>query len=342
MRAAVITGLGGIDRITLAELPTPAPRDGEVRVRVRAASINHLDIWVRTQRAAGPFPHVLGSDASGAVDAIGAGVAGLSPGDEVVLHPAIGCGACVSCLRGEVSLCDAFRLVGAATPGVYAEYACAPQECWFPKPPSLSFEEAACLGVNFVTAWRMVVSRAQVRPGMTVLVTGIGGGVAIAAMQIALLAGARVLVTSSSAQKLERARSLGASEGIDYRREDVAARARALTGGAGVDVVIDSAGEAAYASNLAALRKGGRLVNCGITTGFNPPADIRQIYARQLEVIGSTMGSRADFAEVLRLAGAGRLHPIVDSVFALEDIALATRKLEAGEQFGKLVLRIDG
>lgn len=338
MRAAFIRKHGDIDAIELGELPEPTPGPTDVVVKVHAASLNHLDVWVREARAAGPFPFILGSDAAGTVASVGAAVRSLKPGDEVVLYPAVGCGACDSCLAGEVSLCAAFKIVGAGTQGVFADLAMAPEGAWVKKPARLSFEEAACLAVNFVTAFRMVVSRGRVRPGQTVLVTGIGGGVAIAALQTARLAGARVIVTSSSQVKLERARELGADAGILYRSEDVAERVLALTGGRGVDLVIDSAGEATYAQNLASLRKGGRLVCCGITTGANPPADLRQIYVRQLEVIGSTLGSRTELAEVLRLAESGQLRPVIDAVYPFEALKEATRRMEAGEQLGKLVV----
>jgi NADPH:quinone reductase-like Zn-dependent oxidoreductase len=341
MRAAVIRGFGGPERIEIADLPEPVPGPGEVSLRVRAASLNHLDVWVRTGRGAVAFPHVLGTDAAGVVQAVGEGVRGIAPGDEAVVYPAIGCERCDRCLAGEVSLCADFKIVGAAAPGVYADVMKAPAGCFFPKPPGLSFEAAACLAVNFLTAWRMVVTRGRVRPGETVLVTGIGGGVAVAALQIAVAAGARVLVTSSSDAKIEHARGLGASAGINYRTSaDLAAAIRDRTDGRGVDVVIDSAGEAAYAPNLAVLRKGGRLVICGVTTGGSPPADLRQIYMRQLEVVGSTLGSRAELAQVLALAAAGRLSPVIDGAYPLERVREATERMERGEQFGKLVLRI--
>jgi NADPH:quinone reductase-like Zn-dependent oxidoreductase len=341
MRAALIRGLGGVEAIEIGEVPEPTAGPGEVVVRVRAASLNHLDVWVRSGRGQISFPHVLGSDAAGVVHALGSGVRGLSVGDEVVLYPAVGCGACEMCLAGEVSLCAEFRIVGAATWGTYAELVKAPAECWFRKPKSLDFEPAACLAVNFLTAWRMLITRARVRPGETVLVTGIGGGVAVAALQIAQLAGARVLVTSSSDEKLARARELGAAAGVNYRATpDVAAAVRAAAGGRGIDVVVDSAGEATYAANLAALRKGGRLVVCGITTGANPPADLRTLYGRQLSVLGSTLGARQEMSEVLALAASGRLNPLIDATFPLEQIREATECMEAGSQFGKIVLRV--
>lgn len=340
MRAVVIRGFGGVDRLEIAEVPTPEPGPGEVLVRMRAATLNHLDIWVRTGRGPVPFPHVPGSDGAGTVLAVGPGVRGLAIGDEVGLYPAIGCEHCEACLAGEVSLCAELRIAGAATWGTFAEAMKAPAGCWFRKPTNLSFEETASLGVTYLTAWRMLISRGRLRAGETVLVTGIGGGVAVAALQIAVLAGARALVTSSSDAKIERARALGASGGVNYRTADVPAAVRELTEGRGVDLVIDSAGEASYGANLAALRKGGRLVICGVTTGANPPADLRQIYGRQIEVIGSTLGSRKEMAEVVALARAGRIRPIVDRVFGLDEVREATRLLEAGAQFGKIALRI--
>jgi NADPH:quinone reductase-like Zn-dependent oxidoreductase len=341
MHAALIRRFGGVDAIEVAEVPEPAPGPGEVAVRMRAASLNHLDVWVRHGRGQVAFPHVFGSDGAGVVERVGPGVRGLAPGDEVVLYPALGCGGCDACLAGEVSLCSDFRIVGAATWGTFAEVTVAPAGCWFRKPSELTFEQAASLAVNFVTAWRMVVSRGRLRPGETALVTGIGGGVALAALQIARLGGARVLVTSSSDEKIARAEAQGASGGVNYRSTaDVAAAVRALTGGRGVDLVLDSAGEATYAASLAALRKGGRLVLCGVTTGANPPADLRAVYGRQIEVLGSTLGSRRDMAEVLRLAASGQLIPIVDGIYPLSAVRDATARMEEGAQFGKLVLRI--
>lgn len=339
MRAAFIRAFGGPEQIEVGDLPEPTPGPGEVAVRVRTAALNHLDIWVRGGRGPVPFPHVLGSDAAGAVQAVGAGVSGLKAGDEVVLYPGIGCERCEACLGGEITLCADFRIVGAAVWGSFAEVVTAPAGCWFPRPANLSWEESAALPLTFVTAWRMVTTRGRLRAGETVLIQGVGGGVAAAALQIALVCGARVLVTSSSDEKLARARDLGASAGINYRTEDVVARVRDLTGGQGVDLVVDSVGEATYAANLAALRKGGRLVLCGVTTGANPPADLRSVYWRQIEVVGSTLGSRREMTEVLRLASQGRLRPIIDRVYGLGEARAATERLEEGAQFGKIVLR---
>lgn len=340
MRAVAIYGFGDVDQLRVIEMDAPTPGPGEVAVRVRAASLNHLDVWVRQGRASGPMPHVLGSDAAGTVVALGEGVRDLAVGDDVLLYPALGCGQCAACFAGEVPLCEAFRIIGAGAPGVYRDVAVAPAGCWVKKPASVSFEAAACLAVNFLTAWHMVVARGRARPGETALITGVGGGVAVAALQIAKLAGLRVIVTSSSDAKLERARALGADEGIHYAREDVGAKVRAYTEGRGVELVLDSAGEATYATNLAALRKGGRLVHCGVTTGANPPADLRQAYLRQLSVIGSTLGSRAELAEVLALVAGGRLRAQIDAVYPLEEIREATSRMERGDQFGKLVLSL--
>jgi NADPH:quinone reductase-like Zn-dependent oxidoreductase len=341
MRAATIRQFGGWQEIQVSEVPDPTPGPGEVVVRVRAAGLNHLDVWVRRGRAPVPFPHVLGSDAAGIVHSVGAGVASLSPGDEVVLHPGLGCERCEMCLGGEVSLCEHFGIVGAASWGTFAELVKAPAAAWFPKPASLSFEEAAALPVNFLTAWRMVVTRAHLRPGETVLVTGIGGGVALAVLQIARASGARVFVTSSSDEKIARARELGAEAGVNYRTEsDLVHAVLELTQHRGVDAVFDSAGEATYAASLAVLRKGGRLVLCGVTTGANPPADLRSLYWKQIAVVGSTLGSRQEMAEILRLAASGHLRAVVDSIYPLEQIGQATRRLEEGAQFGKILLCI--
>ena len=272
MKAAAIRRHGTVEQIEALDLPEPRAGAGEVVVDVRAAGLNHLDIWVRRGgRFELPMPHVLGSDAAGVVSEVGGGVQNVRVGDEVIVDPGLGCGACEFCLRGERNLCPSFCIVGASVPGTFAEKVAVPAVNVIAKPPRLDFTEAAALPVAYVTAWRMLITRAGLRPGETVLIHGVGGGVAVAGLQIARLAGAEVIVTSSSDDKLARAKQLGARHAINYRQvDDVGAAARERTGGRGVDVVLDSVGAATWQANFAAVRRGGRIVHCGVTGGVSP------------------------------------------------------------------------
>lgn len=331
MRAACIRGHGGPEAVEVADLPPPIDRAGWVRVRVRAAALNHLDLWVvKGGRAALAFPHVIGSD-----------LCGDAGGRRVVANPGVSCGRCGRCLAGETSECVSFGLLGLQHPGVFAEEALVPEASLAEAPSHLSDEEAAALSLSHLTAWRMLFSRARLAPGETLLVHGVGGGVAAAAVQMAAAAGARVLVTSSSDAKIERAlRDLGAASGVRHDREDVAAAALRFSGGEGVDVVLDTAGAATYPASLAALRKGGRLVLCGVTTGPNPPADLQTVYWKQISVLGSTMGTPFEYRAMLRFVEARRLRPLVDQIFPLAKARAAEERLAAGAQTGKIVLKI--
>jgi len=343
MKAAAICEHGGPDCISVQDVPSPAPAAGEVLIDVRAAALNHLDVWVRQgARDFGlTFPHVLGSDAAGVVAELGHGVTGACVGDEVVINPGVHCGRCEHCLDGEHSLCEEFGLVGMSRPGTFAEQIAVPVRSVFPKPAHLSFEQAAALPLSHVTAWRMLMTRAKLRPGETVLIHGIGGGVALAGLQLAKLAGAWTAVTSSSDEKLARAAELGADCTINYRStEDVADSVRSALGGRGVDVILDSVGAATWPINLDAARKGARIVHCGVTTGADAPADLHKIYWKQLTVMGSTMGSDGDFVALLDAVGRNGLEPVVDSVLPLDDAAPAAARMERGGQLGKIVLHI--
>lgn len=314
---------------------------GEVVVDIRAAGLNHLDIWVRKGgRAKLSFPHVLGSDAAGVVAEVGPGVTQWKAGDEVVVVPGLSCGGCEACRRGEQSECESFGIIGLSRPGVFAERAVVPAANLLPKPPELTWEEAASLGIAYSTAWRMLFARARLRPGESVLIHGIGGGVAIAALQFATLAGARAIVTSSSDEKLRRATELGAAHGINYRAANVAEAVRELTGGRGVDVSVNTVGAAAWPIDFAAARKGGRIVLCGVTTGAEAPTNLQALYWNQLDVLGSTFASHEDFRLMLRTVEAAGLKPVIDSVFPLDQARDAMGRMERGEQFGKIVLRI--
>ena len=341
MKACVIRQHGGPECVAIQDVPKPDPAPGEVVVRVRAAALNHLDIWVRM---GGRFnlrmPHVLGSDAAGVVEAVGPDVQGPKVGDEVVLNPGLCCGVCEFCRRGEQSECERFAIVGASRPGAFAEYMAAPAVNWLPKPAHLTFEEAAALPLAHVTAWRMLMTRAALRPGETVLVHGIGGGVALAALQLAKLAGAEVIVTSSSREKLERARQMGADCGIHYKKQDVAAAVKEFTHGRGADVVIDTVGAATWPLDLVTVRRGGRIVLCGVTTGAEASANLQAIYWNQLQVFGSTLGSHEDFRRMLRAVAASGMKPVISCVEPLDRAKEAMTLMEQGAQFGKIVLRI--
>ena len=343
MKAAFFREHGGLDRIEYGDLPDPVPGPGQVRVRIRAGALNHLDIFVRTGIPGIPvaLPHVMGSDGAGVVESVGPGVTRVKPGDEVVLNPGVNCGECEFCLRGEHSLCVTFHLLGEHVAGTFAEYVVAPAVNAYPRPASLTWEESAAFPLTFLTAWRMLVSKARVRPGESLLIIGIGGGVAVAALQIAKLLGMTVFVTSGSVEKLARAKGLGAEEGIDHSASDFAREVRKLTGKRGVDVVLDSVGKATWRQSIAAAAKGGRLLTCGATTGPDPQTDLGRIFWNQLTVYGSTMGTHAEFAEMLRIFRDGRVKPVVDAVFPLPQAREAQRRIEEKRQFGKVVLRVD-
>lgn len=341
MRAVRMHKCGGPEVVFLEDVREPAFEAGSVRVRVRAAALNHLDIWVRQGLPAPPLPHTLGSDMAGVIEAVADDVEGWSVGDEVIIDPGLSCGSCERCFAGEHSECADFHLVGEGCCGTFAEQVVVPAACCFPRPPHMSWEESAAFGLVFLTAYRMLFTRGQLRAGETVLIVGVGGGVATAALQLAVAAGARVLVTSSSEAKLCMAAELGAAGGIDYTTTPKVAKAvLALTDGRGVDMVVDSVGQASWKQSLLSLRKGGRLVTCGATTGGDPSAMIQRIFWNQLSVLGSTMGSRGDMRAVLALAEQANLKPVVDKVFPLGDAQEAFARLERGEQFGKIVLNV--
>ncbi|MBI4557202.1 MAG: zinc-binding dehydrogenase [Candidatus Hydrogenedentes bacterium] len=341
MNAALIFHHGELDCLTLGDVPEPKPAATEAVIAVRAAALNHLDIWVRKGRPGLQlkFPHVLGSDATGTVSAVGDHVQSVKVGDEVILNPGLSCGQCEYCRRGEHSECTAFGIVGLSRAGTFAESVAVPAANLYPKPEHLSIAEAAALPLAYLTAWRMLMTRAKLIAGETVLIHGIGGGVALAALELAKLAGAKVIVTSSSDAKLERAKKLRADHTVNYRGvSDIETAVRDLTGGRGVDIVFDTVGAATWAVNFLVVRKGGRIVLCGVTTGPKAEVNIAALYWNQLTILGSTMGSHEDFRRMLQAVTAAKLHPVVDSVFALGEIKDAMAKMEHGDQFGKIVL----
>lgn len=323
----------------MEQLPIPEPGAGEVRVRIRAVALNHLDIWVRR---GGPafkleYPHRLGSDIAGVVDAVGPGAV-AEVGEKVVIQPGLSCGRCAACLGGHDNLCRYYRILGEHAQGGYAEYIVVPSVNLAPYPERLELAQAAASILPFLTAWQMVVHKARVQPGDTVLVQGAGSGIGVAAIQIAKLYGARVITTAGSDDKLARAKALGADVGINYTTQDFAAEVRAMTGKRGVDAVIEHVGGDVFAASIKAVRTGGRIVTCGATAGFHPAIDLRHIFFRQVEVLGSTMGSKADLLAVLGHVAAGRLRPVIHKVLPLALAGEAHRMLENREAFGKVVL----
>ncbi|MHC4432694.1 MAG: zinc-binding dehydrogenase, partial [Planctomycetota bacterium] len=312
-------------------------------LEVRSAGLNHLDIWVRKGRgvAERSEPQILGSDAAGVVIAVGSRVTGVDIGDEVILNPGLSCGCCDYCKRGEQSECPSFGIVGISRQGTFAEQVAVPARNVAPKPSHLSFNEAGAFVLAQLTAWRMLMTRAKLRPGQTVLIHGIGGGVALYALQLAKLASARAIVTSSSDQKLERARQTGADETINYNAvDDVAQCVKDLTSGMGVDIVIDTVGAATWPIDFSAVRRGGKIVLCGVTSDAKAVTDLRALYWNQLTIMGSTMGSDEDFRHMVEAVTAARLRPVIDSAMPLEDIKDAMSKMETAEQFGKIVLEV--
>jgi NADPH:quinone reductase-like Zn-dependent oxidoreductase len=342
MKAMVMRAHGGPEVLEMAEVPDPVAEPGRVVVRVRAVALNHLDIWVR---AGWPgllldMPHILGSDVAGVVEAVGPGLenTGIAPGMEVVLNPGLSCGRCEECLAGRDTLCRRYAILGEHTAGGYAEKVSVPAANVLPKPRDMSFEQAACIPLVFLTAWHALVARAQLKPGETVLIHAAGSGVGSAGIQIARLLGARVIVTAGSKEKCEKALALGANHAIDYEKTDFLREVQALTGRRGVDVVFEHTGKVTWERSLLALVSGGRLVTVGATTGFDATTDLRHVFYRQLSVLGSTMGSKAELFQVLRFVGERRLHPVLDRVLPLAEARKAQELLVRREQFGKVVL----
>jgi NADPH:quinone reductase-like Zn-dependent oxidoreductase len=331
---------GGLDRLRYRDVPDPVIGAGDVLVRVRAAALNHLDLFVR-EGLPGlkvPLPFWSGCDIAGDVAEVGAAVHGVAVGDRVAVNPNLNCGRCEFCVKGEHSLCVRFGLLGEHTHGGLAEYVRVEGSKVLPLPAHVAYEDAAAFILVNMTAWRMLVTQARLRAGEDVLIIGVGGGVSSAAVPIGKLCGARVWVTSSSDDKLARAHALGADECINYAREDWVKAVWERTGRRGVDVVVENVGAATWKGAIRSLVKGGRLVTCGATSGPIGETDIRQVFWKQISIIGSTMSTNAEFKDVLAQLFRGRLPSIVDSVLPLEDGVAAQQKLAEGKQFGKLVL----
>jgi NADPH:quinone reductase-like Zn-dependent oxidoreductase len=341
VKAVVIRRHGGPEVLETEDRPIPEPGPGEARVRVRAVALNHLDVWVRRGVPGHPFPLPLvpGCDLAGTLDALGPGPApGWRVGDPVLAAPGVSCGLCAACASGDDHLCRDYGILGETRDGGCAEFAVLPVRNLLPHPKGMEPSSAAAIPLVFLTAWHMVAVRVRLRPGETVLVHAAGSGVSSAAIQIAKVLGARVIATVGSPAKVEKARALGADEVIDYRAADFAAEVRRLTGKRGVDAIVDHVGPDTWEGNIRSLARGGRLVLCGSTSGFDVRTDPRFVFFKNLAILGSTMGSRGELHEVLRLVDQGRLRPVVDSVLPLADVAEGHRRLEARAAFGKIVL----
>lgn len=340
MRAWTIRHHGDADALELEERAAPNPGPGEVVVDVRAVGINFLDIWVRRgiPGAHFPLPLIPGSDISGVISAVGRGVDDIAEGAEVIVAPARSCGRCPACHQGRDHQCREYRILGEHCDGGYTEQIAVPRTNILPKPANIDFAEAAALGIPFLTAWHMLVARAELRPGETVLVQAAGSGVGSAAVQIAKLWGARVIATAGSDAKLSRARALGADLTVSYATEDVASRVRELTDGRGVDVVFEHVGAATWEGSLRSLAWHGRLVTCGATSGAAAQINLRHLFFKQLSILGSTMGSKGELWEILSLVQAGRLRPVVDRALPLAEARRAHTLIEQRELFGKVVL----
>jgi NADPH:quinone reductase-like Zn-dependent oxidoreductase len=342
MKALAFNEFGGPDKLRLQDVPDPKAGPDDVLVRVRACALNHLDIFVRQGIPAlkTPLPFWTGCDIAGEIAEVGAHVKTVKPGDRVVVNPNLTCGRCEFCRKGEDSMCVRYGILGEHVPGGMAELVAVRSDNVLALPAAISFEDAASFVLTNMTAWRMVVTQGQVRPGQDVLIIGVGGGVSSTAVQIAKLAGARVIATSSSDGKLKRAQQLGADVLINYTKEDWAKRVFEETGRRGVDLVIENVGAATWKGSIRSLKSGGRLVTCGATSGPIGETDIRIVFWKQISIIGSTMASWKEFNDVMGLFFAGKLRAIVDEVVPLKDGAAAQQRLEEGKQFGKIVLRV--
>jgi NADPH:quinone reductase-like Zn-dependent oxidoreductase len=346
VRACVLAATGGIDQLRITDVPdAPAPQSGEVRVAIRAAALNHLDLFVveGLPGDAGRFPHIVGADGAGVVESAGANVTAVRAGDRVMLNPGISDYTCEFCRAGEHSLCVNYRLLGEHLPGTVAELVTVPAQNVArvpPLSPELTWAEAAAFSLVTLTAWRMVVTRAQLKAGETALIWGVGGGVSLAALRIVKLLGARAIVTSSDDAKLTRAKQLGADVALNHKTQKVSQEVRALTNKRGVDVVVENVGAATWDESLRCLRRGGRLVTCGATSGPEAKLDLRRLFWHHWSILGSTMGNAAEYAEVVRRLGMGELRPVVDRVYPIQDARNAFEHLAKGEQLGKVVVEL--
>jgi NADPH:quinone reductase-like Zn-dependent oxidoreductase len=338
MKAVRFHRHGGPEVLQIEEAPDPQPRAGEVLVRVRACALNHLDLWNRRGVVRLPLPHISGADVAGEI--VASSDEAVRVGQRVMLQPGLSCGRCEACLDGRDNECPRYDVLGSQSDGGYAQLVRVPVANVIPLPDAIGFVEAAAFPLTFLTAWHMLITRARLRAGEDVLVLGAGSGVGQAAIQIAWLHGARVFATAGTEAKLSRARELGATEAINHHTDDLPAVVRRFTANRGVDVVIEHVGEATWDRSLKCLARGGRLVTCGATTGYNAAVDLRFLFARQYSLMGSYMGTKGELLRAAHFFFAGELRPAVDRTFALDEAAAAQQYLEEGKQFGKVVLEV--
>ena len=341
MKAVIFRQHGGPDVLEYTDVPEPQIRANEVLVEVKACALNHLDIWVRggLPGIEIPLPHILGDDVAGVVKQVGELVTWVKAGDEVMVQPGVSCGHCEACLSGNDNFCREYDIIGYRRDGGYAELVAVPSVNIVPKPAQLSWEEAAALPLVTVTAWHMLVTRAKVQPGETILVHAAGSGVGSIAIQIAKLRCARVITTASTDEKLAHARELGADETINYTSNDWPKEVRRLTNRQGVDVVVEHTGAATWPGSIASLKTGGRLVTCGATSGYDGHTDLRQVFYRHLNILGSFMGSKAELLEAMKFVEQGKIRGVVDRVLPLSEARQAHELIENRAQFGKVVLK---
>jgi NADPH:quinone reductase-like Zn-dependent oxidoreductase len=333
---------GGTEKLRYEEVPKPAINETEVLVRVKACALNHLDIWARagTRKERVPMPHISGSDIAGEVAETGKLAMGLNPGDRILVAPGISCGTCEYCTNGWDSLCPSYKIIGYETQGGYGEFVPVPRRNVLPIPDQLRMEEAASVPLVFLTAWHMLVTRAHLVAGETVLVWAAGSGVGSAAVQVAKILGAKVICTVGSIDKEEKARKLGADWTINHHTQDVPEEVKRLTKGAKVNVVFDHIGTATWEKSMRSMAPAGRLVNCGVTSGGKAEVDIRYVFVKQFSLMGSYMGGFGELLQVLKFFEDGRLKPVVDSVYPLQDAAKAQDRMEKSQHFGKIVLKV--
>jgi len=343
LKALTLTATGGLEHLKVQDVPAPGLNAADdVLVRVHAAALNRLDLFVADGLPGlrYSFPHIMGADGAGTVAALGPAASGVKPGDRVFLNPGVSCGRCEWCLAGDQPVCPEFQVLGEHRAGTLAEFVVVPARNLAVVPDGMSWASAAAFPLATLTAWRMLITRARLLPGETVLIWGIGGGVSLAALKVAKEVGARAIVTSSSDAKLDRARLLGADVTLNHARSDVPAEVRSLTGRRGADVVVDSVGEKTWERSLRCLARRGRLVTCGATTGPMVTTDLRKLFWYQWTILGSTMGNDADFRAITHLAHGGRLWPDVDATFPLVEAPQAFQRLSMGAQLGKVVVEV--
>ena len=342
MKAVRFHEFGGPEKLRYEETPDPKIGPAEVLIKIRACALNHLDIWARggTRSERIPLPHISGSDISGEITEVGDLVSGRSKGEKVLVAPGISCGVCDYCSNGWDSLCEFYKIIGYETQGGYAEYVAVPARNLLPIPDKLSFDQACSVPLVFLTAWHMLVTRAHLVPGETVLVWAAGSGVGSAAVQVAKLLGAKVIATVGNDTKREKAQRLGADFVLNHQTQDIPSEIKRITNGRKVNVVFDHIGEATWERSMKSMAPAGRLVNCGVTSGGKAEVDIRYVFVKQFSLMGSFMGGRGELLKVLGFFEDGKLKPVVDSIFPLVEAAKAQVKMEKSEHFGKIVLKV--